>query len=68
MIDGQRAAVSMGAKQGFFDDEPTDIGTMTIAVEEPDEVYDLSGRRISTDVESLKSGIYVVNGKKMVIK
>lgn len=67
-IAGQRAAVSMGAKQGFFDDEPTDIGTMTIAVEEPDEVYDLSGRRISTDVESLKSGIYVVNGKKMVIK
>lgn len=67
-IEGQRAAVSMGAKQGFFDDEPTDIGTMTIAVEEPDEVYDLSGRRISTDVESLKSGIYVVNGKKMVIK
>ena len=67
-IDGQPAESSMGAKQGFFDDEPTDIGTMTIAVEEPDEIYDLSGRRISTDVESLKSGIYVVNGKKMVIK
>lgn len=67
-ISGQPAESSMGAKQGFFDDEPTDIGTMTIAVEEPDEIYDLSGRRISTDVESLKSGIYVVNGKKMVIK
>lgn len=32
-----------------------------------DAVYDLSGRRIA-DVESLKSGIYIVNGKKVVIK
>lgn len=30
-------------------------------------VYDLSGRRI-TDVENLESGIYIVNGKKVVIK
>lgn len=67
-IAGQRAAVSMGAKRGFFDDEPTDIGTMTIAVEEPGDIYDLSGRRVNGSVESLKSGIYVVNGKKMVIK
>lgn len=67
-IGGQPAESSMGAKQGFFDDEPTDIGTMTIAVEEPDEIYDLSGRRVNASLESLKSGIYVVNGKKMVIK
>ena len=32
-----------------------------------DAVYDLSGRRI-TDVENLKSGIYIVNGKKVVIR
>lgn len=32
-----------------------------------DAVYDLSGRRIA-DVENLKSGIYIVNGKKVVIK
>ena len=32
-----------------------------------DAVYDLSGRRL-TDVENLKSGIYIVNGKKVVIK
>lgn len=68
VIDGQRAAASVGAKRGFFDDEPTDIGTMTIAVEEPGDIYDLSGRRVNGSVESLKSGIYVVNGKKMVIK
>lgn len=67
-ISGQRAAVVVGAKQGFFDEEPTDIGTMTIAVEEPTEVYDLSGRRVNASLESLKSGIYVVNGKKVVIK
>ena len=67
-MDGFRAPVAMGAKDGFFDDEPTDIGTMTIAVEEPTEVYDLSGRRVNASLESLKSGIYVVNGKKVVIK
>lgn len=32
-----------------------------------DAVYDLSGRRL-TDVENLKSGIYIVNGKKVVIR
>ena len=32
-----------------------------------DAVYDLSGRRI-TDVENLKPGIYIVNGKKVVIR
>lgn len=67
-MDGFRVPVAMGAKDGFFDDEPTDIGTMTIAVEEPTEVYDLSGRRVNASLESLKSGIYVVNGKKVVIK
>jgi hypothetical protein len=67
-MDGFRVPVAIGAKDGFFDDEPTDIGTMTIAVEEPTEVYDLSGRRVNASLESLKSGIYVVNGKKVVIK
>lgn len=67
-MDGFRVPVAMGAKDGFFDDEPTDIGTMTIAVEEPTEVYDLSGRRVNASLESLKSGIYVVNGKKIVVK
>lgn len=32
-----------------------------------DAVYDLSGRRL-TDVENLKSGIYIVNGRKIVIR
>lgn len=32
-----------------------------------DAVYDLSGRRL-TDVENLKSGIYIVKGKKVVIR
>ena len=32
-----------------------------------DAVYDLSGRRIA-NAENLKSGIYIVNGRKVVIK
>lgn len=67
-MEGLRVPAAVGAKKGFFDDESTDIGTMTIAVEDPSEVYDLSGRRVDASMESLKSGIYVVNGKKMVIK
>ena len=30
-------------------------------------IYDLSGRKV-TDTENLKGGIYIVNGKKVVIK
>lgn len=32
-----------------------------------DEVYDMSGRRI-TDTENLKKGIYIVNGRKVQLK
>lgn len=30
-------------------------------------IYDLTGRRI-TDTENLKGGIYIINGRKVVIK
>ena len=30
-------------------------------------IYDLTGRKV-TDPENLKSGIYIVNGKKMMVR
>ena len=30
-------------------------------------IYDLTGRKV-TDSENLKSGIYIVNGKKMMVR
>ncbi|MBQ5895561.1 MAG: hypothetical protein IIW75_03200, partial [Bacteroidaceae bacterium] len=44
--------------------EPTDIENVDTEAEE-DVIYDLSGRRIA---EITKSGIYIVNGKKIYVK
>ena len=32
-----------------------------------DYIYDLEGRRILLDKDQLRRGIYIVNGKKMII-
>ena len=64
-IDGLPASVS--AKPSRFFDETNGIGTITIAVDEPTEVYDLSGRKLNA-TDKLKSGIYIINGKKVVVK
>ena len=31
-------------------------------------VYDLTGRRVADDTSALRSGMYIVNGKKVIIK
>lgn len=45
-------------------DTPTDIGLFKMAVPEAKDVYTLSGQR----VQKARKGIYVINGKKIVIK
>ena len=55
------------------DDETTGIENLeeVPAATEPFDVYDLSGRKVRSQVTSLKglpAGIYIVNGKKMIIK
>lgn len=47
--------------------DPTGIETVEIPAEwgENDRIYDLQGRRMNTS--SLKKGIYIVNGKKVII-
>ncbi len=49
-----------------------EIKDETLKMKNEGAVYDLSGRRISADANSLpvtlNKGIYIINGKKVVIK
>ena len=45
----------------------TGIDHSTFNIQHSTEIYDLMGRRI-LNIENLKSGVYIVNGKKVVIK
>ena len=68
--DGQ-ATTSQGAKffNNFEEDEATGINT----VEEKDVVirvgiYDLNGRKLNVSADELPQGIFIVNGKKVVVR
>ena len=47
-----------------FEGETTGISTVAAAEQAADAVYSLSGQRVATP----KKGLYIVNGKKMIIK
>lgn len=50
--------------------EGTNIGELPIAIKLPDNtaVYDLSGRKVGTIGMNLSKGLYIVNGKKFLVK
>ena len=52
--------------QGFSFDGTTGIAEMESAVTGIDEVYTISGMRV--DGSNLSKGVYIVNGKKVIIK
>ena len=60
------APASSSARAFFFDAEDVETGINAVAIEETvpanAAIYDLSGRR----VQSAKSGLYIVNGKKVI--
>ena len=60
------------AIDGVIDGDDTNaIDSQTIVPVNPstiNAVYDLSGRRVGSSVESLPKGIYIVNGKKLLVK
>lgn len=54
-----------GARSGFaFDDETTGISNVNVNLNDNENCYDLQGRKVS----KLGKGLYIVNGKKVVIK
>ena len=62
---GETASKTIGVR--FEEGELTDIDEVTDANVDETIVYDLNGRRI-VDVESLEKGIYIINGKKVLVK
>ena len=67
------ASVANGRFIGFGGGETTDIDATLVNHEMKDkEVYDLQGRRVNSSLftlhSSLKKGVYIVNGKKTVVK
>lgn len=67
MVDGLPGGGASAKPTRFFEDETTGVNTITVALEEPTEIYDISGRKLNTS-DNLKSGIYIINGKKVVVK
>lgn len=54
------------AKLFTVDDEPTGIMLPEGTVEKIDKVYNLNGQRVNPN--SMRRGIYIVNGKKVLVK
>lgn len=53
----------------FVDGETTDIDAASVLAPQVVEgIYDLQGRKMNGDLNSLQKGIYIVNGKKMTVK
>lgn len=60
-----------GANVNIFidDDQVTGIDGVTIPnLAGAEGVYDIQGRKVSNDLKSLKKGVYIIDGKKVVIK
>ena len=49
--------------------KPTKIdGVVNVTPTEPQKVYDLQGRYVAKDTKSLPKGIYIIGGKKVVVR
>ena len=57
-------STNLARKGLLFDETPTSISQVETSGQDSDIYYDLQGRRVKNPVK----GIYVVNGKKMVVK
>ncbi len=60
-----------GANVNIFvdDDQVTGIDGITTSIPAAAEgVYDIQGRKVSNDLKSLKKGVYIIDGKKVVVK
>lgn len=65
------AAGSRIAIDGVIDGETSSIEWNTIVPLNPNtitDVYDLSGRKVGTSVSNLPKGLYIVGGKKLLVK
>lgn len=54
--------------QDFFDDETTKVKDVEDSRVVIGGIYDLQGRKLDIEESELPQGLYIVNGKKMVVK
>lgn len=69
IVDKSVEGSGLSKYMNFSFDETTGIVSVSLkknAVSEP--IYDLSGRKVVATLENLSSGIYIIGGKKIVIK
>ncbi|MCI6477000.1 MAG: hypothetical protein MSA32_03440, partial [Bacteroidales bacterium] len=72
-----QTAKSISVVMSSFSDEDDTTTSIDVAEMAPDliealgiqtGVYNLSGQRVANDTRNLKAGIYIVNGKKTVVR
>ena len=69
IVDKGLKGSGLSKSMNFYFDETTGIVSVSLkknSVSEP--IYDLSGRKVAATLENLSSGIYIIGGKKIVIK
>ena len=70
--NAESSAAAKIAINGVIDsDVPTAIDREAIVPVNPksiNAVYDLSGRKVGTSIEGLPKGLYIVGGKKLLVK
>ena len=68
-VNNMRAKDTMAKTfQDFFDDETTKVKDVEDSRVVIGGIYDLQGRKLDIDESELPQGLYIVNGKKMVVK
>ena len=74
---GTNAVKSISVVMSSFSDDDDTTTSIDVAEMAPDliealgiqtGVYNLSGQRVANDTRNLKAGIYIVNGKKTVVR
>lgn len=69
-IEAKNNGAESGVNINLFVDEDAITGIEGITASAPiaEGIYDLQGRKVSNDIKSLKKGVYIIDGKKTLIK
>ena len=70
LVDKNTSRIINAAKY-YFTPPSTTIGIATISAKNPVDIYTLQGRKVRTEaktLEGLPKGVYIVNGRKVVVK
>lgn len=67
--DGMQVEDSGETRSNIFrNDDPTGIDDIDEAAAVRVNIYDINGRKLNIDKDQLPQGIYIINGKKIIVK